>query len=82
MYFFILSGTKNTDMCFFPVKLACFKNSTTSWVGFSGGQHHTVCLDAEGRPPRSVRDESTTDTSQLLWNSGNQPQRSRMTVVL
>lgn len=46
----IHSGTKSTKTCFFPVKLACFKNSTTSWVEFSGGQHHTVCLDAEGKP--------------------------------
>jgi len=42
-------GTKSTNMCFVPVKLTCFKNSTTSWVDFSGGQHHTVCLDAEGQ---------------------------------
>lgn len=42
-------GTKNTKMCFVPVKLACFKNSTTSWVDFSGGQHHSLCLDAEGQ---------------------------------
>ncbi|KAG7242214.1 hypothetical protein INR49_024260 [Caranx melampygus] len=25
-------GTKSTKMCFVPVKLTCFKNSTTSWV--------------------------------------------------
>ncbi|KAK9513559.1 hypothetical protein VZT92_027085 [Zoarces viviparus] len=42
-------GTKNTKMCFVPVKLSCFKNSTTYWVSFSGGQHHTLCLDAEGQ---------------------------------
>ncbi|XP_029929263.1 regulator of chromosome condensation [Myripristis murdjan] len=42
-------GTKSNKMCFVPVKLTCFKNSTTSWVDFSGGQHHTVCLDAEGQ---------------------------------
>ncbi|XP_075965567.1 regulator of chromosome condensation [Anarhichas minor] len=42
-------GTKNTKMCFVPIKLSCFKNSTTYWVSFSGGQHHTLCLDAEGR---------------------------------
>ncbi|XP_068999220.1 regulator of chromosome condensation [Embiotoca jacksoni] len=42
-------GTKSTKMCFVPVKLTCFKNSTTSWVNFSGGQHHTICLDAEGQ---------------------------------
>lgn len=42
-------GTKSTTMCFVPVKLTCFKNSTTSWVDFAGGQHHTLCLDAEGQ---------------------------------
>ncbi|KAL7874500.1 hypothetical protein SRHO_G00054700 [Serrasalmus rhombeus] len=41
-------GTQSTNTCFVPVKLTAFKNSTTSWVGFSGGQHHTVCLDSEG----------------------------------
>ncbi|KAK2495450.1 hypothetical protein MC885_009639 [Smutsia gigantea] len=29
--------------------LTSFKNSTKSWVGFSGGQHHTVCMDSEGK---------------------------------
>lgn len=42
-------GTKSTKMCFTPVKLTCFKNSSTSWVDFAGGQHHTVCLDAQGQ---------------------------------
>ncbi|XP_062256083.1 regulator of chromosome condensation [Platichthys flesus] len=42
-------GTKTPKLCFVPVKLACFKNSTISWVDFSGGQHHTVCLDTEGQ---------------------------------
>uniref|UniRef100_A0A3B3U5T9 Regulator of chromosome condensation 1 n=1 Tax=Poecilia latipinna TaxID=48699 RepID=A0A3B3U5T9_9TELE len=42
-------GTQNTSMCFAPVKLTCFRNSTTAWVDFSGGQHHTLCLDAEGQ---------------------------------
>ncbi|XP_078788979.1 phosphatase and actin regulator 4B isoform X6 [Oryzias latipes] len=42
-------GTKSTKMCFVPVKLTCFKNSTTTWVDFSGGQHHTLCLDSEGQ---------------------------------
>ncbi|XP_030638003.1 regulator of chromosome condensation [Chanos chanos] len=41
-------GTQGTNTCFAPVKLTAFKNSTTSWVCFSGGQHHTVCLDSEG----------------------------------
>ncbi|XP_028326587.1 regulator of chromosome condensation [Gouania willdenowi] len=54
MYGFGLSnyhqlGTKSIATCFIPVKLTCFKNSTTSWVDFSGGQHHTLCLDAEGQ---------------------------------
>ncbi|XP_048116861.1 regulator of chromosome condensation [Alosa alosa] len=42
-------GTQSTNVCFTPVKLTSFKNSTTSWVGFSGGQHHTVCMDSEGK---------------------------------
>ncbi|XP_068425041.1 regulator of chromosome condensation [Clinocottus analis] len=42
-------GTKTTQMFFVPVKLACFKNSTIHWVDFSGGQHHSLCLDAEGQ---------------------------------
>ncbi|XP_038567724.1 regulator of chromosome condensation [Micropterus salmoides] len=42
-------GTKSMKTCFVPIKLTCFKNSTTSWVDFSGGQHHTICLDAEGQ---------------------------------
>ncbi|XP_040021975.1 regulator of chromosome condensation [Gasterosteus aculeatus] len=42
-------GTKSTKMCFVPVKLTCFKNSTTCWLDFSGGQHHTLCLDADGQ---------------------------------
>ncbi|XP_072277063.1 regulator of chromosome condensation [Pyxicephalus adspersus] len=41
-------GTKTTSSCFAPKNLTSFKNSTKSWVGFSGGQHHTVCLDSEG----------------------------------
>ncbi|XP_012694243.2 regulator of chromosome condensation [Clupea harengus] len=42
-------GTQSTNVCFTPVKLTAFKNSTTAWVGFSGGQHHTVCMDSEGK---------------------------------
>ncbi|KAM5182363.1 regulator of chromosome condensation [Mantella aurantiaca] len=41
-------GTKTTSSCFAPKNLTAFKNSTKSWMGFSGGQHHTVCLDSEG----------------------------------
>ncbi|XP_019368066.1 PREDICTED: regulator of chromosome condensation [Gavialis gangeticus] len=42
-------GTPGTDPCFSPQNLTSFRNSTKSWVGFSGGQHHTVCMDSEGR---------------------------------
>ncbi|XP_019741786.1 regulator of chromosome condensation isoform X2 [Hippocampus comes] len=42
-------GTKSTKMHFVPVKLSSFKNSTSTWIDFSGGQHHTVCLDSEGQ---------------------------------
>ncbi|XP_011935248.1 PREDICTED: regulator of chromosome condensation isoform X4 [Cercocebus atys] len=42
-------GTPGTESCFIPQNLTSFKNSTKSWVGFSGGQHHTVCMDSEGR---------------------------------
>ncbi|XP_075051974.1 regulator of chromosome condensation [Mixophyes fleayi] len=41
-------GTKTTNSCFAPQNLTSFKNSSKSWVGFSGGQHHTVCVDSEG----------------------------------
>ncbi|XP_021055462.1 regulator of chromosome condensation isoform X1 [Mus pahari] len=42
-------GTPGTGSCFIPQNLTSFKNSTKSWVGFSGGQHHTVCMDSEGK---------------------------------
>lgn len=43
-------GLEKITVCYFPVRVKCFKNSsTTSWVDFSGGQHHTVCLDSEGQ---------------------------------
>ncbi|XP_049587270.1 regulator of chromosome condensation [Syngnathus scovelli] len=42
-------GTKSSKMFFVPVKLTCFKNSNSTWVDFSGGQHHTVCLNSEGQ---------------------------------
>uniref|UniRef100_A0A8U8BKF4 Regulator of chromosome condensation 1 n=1 Tax=Geospiza parvula TaxID=87175 RepID=A0A8U8BKF4_GEOPR len=42
-------GTQDTEPCFSPQNLTSFKNSTKSWVGFSGGQHHTVCVDSEGK---------------------------------
>uniref|UniRef100_A0A8C3GLB3 RCC1-like domain-containing protein n=1 Tax=Cairina moschata TaxID=8855 RepID=A0A8C3GLB3_CAIMO len=43
-------GTQGTEPCFSPQNLTSFKNSTKSWLGFSGGQHHTVCVDSEGEP--------------------------------
>ncbi|XP_039595900.1 regulator of chromosome condensation isoform X1 [Polypterus senegalus] len=42
-------GTVSNNSCFTPINLTAFKNSTKSWVAFSGGQHHTVCLDSEGK---------------------------------
>uniref|UniRef100_A0A8C7F560 Regulator of chromosome condensation 1 n=1 Tax=Oncorhynchus kisutch TaxID=8019 RepID=A0A8C7F560_ONCKI len=42
-------GTKLINTCFVPIKLTSFKNSTINWIGFSGGQHHTVCLDSAGK---------------------------------
>ncbi|XP_029475514.1 regulator of chromosome condensation isoform X2 [Rhinatrema bivittatum] len=42
-------GTQGTASCFAPENLTSFKNSTKSWIGFSGGQHHTICLDSEGK---------------------------------
>uniref|UniRef100_A0A8B9ZHB0 Regulator of chromosome condensation 1 n=1 Tax=Anas platyrhynchos TaxID=8839 RepID=A0A8B9ZHB0_ANAPL len=42
-------GTQGTEPCFSPQNLTSFKNSTKSWLGFSGGQHHTVCVDSEGK---------------------------------
>ncbi|KAJ7985659.1 hypothetical protein DPEC_G00354350 [Dallia pectoralis] len=42
-------GTKQITTCFVPIKLTCFKNSTTKWSSFAGGQHHAVCLDSNGK---------------------------------
>ncbi|XP_067862971.1 regulator of chromosome condensation [Heptranchias perlo] len=42
-------GTPGTTPCYSAHKLTAFKNSTKSWVKFSGGQHHTLCLDSEGK---------------------------------
>ncbi|XP_058052192.1 regulator of chromosome condensation [Ahaetulla prasina] len=41
-------GSQEITTYYSPKILTAFKNSTRSWVGFSGGQHHTVCLDSEG----------------------------------
>ncbi|XP_078238677.1 regulator of chromosome condensation-like [Pogona vitticeps] len=41
-------GSQGIDTFYSPKILTAFKNSTKSWVGFSAGQHHTVCLDSEG----------------------------------
>ncbi|XP_042194775.1 regulator of chromosome condensation isoform X2 [Callorhinchus milii] len=41
-------GTPSPTLCFVAQKLTAFKNSAKSWVKFSGGLHHTICLDSEG----------------------------------
>ncbi|XP_007439901.1 regulator of chromosome condensation [Python bivittatus] len=41
-------GSQEIETYYSPKILTAFKNSTRSWVGFSAGQHHTVCLDSEG----------------------------------
>ncbi|XP_048358014.1 regulator of chromosome condensation [Sphaerodactylus townsendi] len=41
-------GSESIDTYYSPKILTAFKNSTRSWVEFSAGQHHTVCLDSEG----------------------------------
>ncbi|KAJ6663456.1 hypothetical protein lerEdw1_009535, partial [Lerista edwardsae] len=43
-----LQGSQGIDTYYLPKVLTAFKNSTKSWVEFSAGQHHTVCLDSEG----------------------------------
>ncbi|XP_062890123.1 regulator of chromosome condensation [Mobula hypostoma] len=42
-------GTPGTTSCYLAHKLTAFKNSKKSWAKFSGGQHHTLCLDSEGK---------------------------------
>lgn len=42
-------GSKGIDTYYSPMVLSAFKNSTRSWVEFSAGQHHTICLDSEGK---------------------------------
>lgn len=54
----LTTGTPGTASCFVPQNLTSFKNSTKSWVGFSGGQHHTICMDSEGRTPKSCISET------------------------
>lgn len=41
-------GSQSIETYYSPKILTAFKNSTRSWVEFSAGQHHTVCLDSEG----------------------------------
>ncbi|XP_042296771.1 regulator of chromosome condensation [Sceloporus undulatus] len=41
-------GSPEIETYYLPKILTAFKNSTRSWVKFSAGQHHTVCLDSEG----------------------------------
>lgn len=42
-------GTPGTSSCYSAHKLSAFKNSGKSWTKFSGGQHHTLCLDSDGK---------------------------------
>ncbi|XP_072890854.1 regulator of chromosome condensation isoform X2 [Hemitrygon akajei] len=42
-------GTPGTTSCYLAHKLTAFKNSKKSWARFSGGQHHTLCLDSDGK---------------------------------
>nr|XP_032815546.1 regulator of chromosome condensation-like [Petromyzon marinus]XP_032815547.1 regulator of chromosome condensation-like [Petromyzon marinus] len=42
-------GTLSTKCLFVPKLLAAFKNSTNKWSHLAGGQHHSLCLDSEGR---------------------------------
>ncbi|XP_003229442.1 regulator of chromosome condensation [Anolis carolinensis] len=41
-------GSQGIETYYLPKILTAFKNSSRSWVKFSAGQHHTVCLDSEG----------------------------------
>nr|XP_060628700.1 regulator of chromosome condensation-like [Anolis sagrei ordinatus] len=41
-------GSQGIETYYSPKILPAFKNSNRSWVKFSAGQHHTVCLDSEG----------------------------------
>ncbi|KFV70718.1 Regulator of chromosome condensation, partial [Dryobates pubescens] len=61
-------GTQGTEPCFSPQNLTCFKNSTKSWVAFSGGQHHTVCVDSEGLDWMTLEVSSNLqDSHSLTW---------------
>ncbi|KAK6473183.1 regulator of chromosome condensation-like [Huso huso] len=42
-------GTQVTSSVFMPQVTTAFKNSTATWTGFSGGQHHALCLDSNGQ---------------------------------
>ncbi|XP_069751457.1 regulator of chromosome condensation isoform X2 [Narcine bancroftii] len=42
-------GTSSTTPCYSAHKLTAFKNSAKSWAKFAGGQHHTLCLDSDGK---------------------------------
>nr|XP_010946258.1 regulator of chromosome condensation isoform X6 [Camelus bactrianus] len=59
-------GTPGTESCFVPQNLTSFKNSTKSWVGFSGGQHHTVCMDSEGGTSRPISGSGVESRPLLL----------------
>lgn len=70
----LTTGTPDTGSCFIPQNLTSFKNSTKSWVGFSGGQHHTICMDSEGRPPKSFYIPETARVVLVLQDCVECPQ--------
>uniref|UniRef100_UPI00358EBFD6 regulator of chromosome condensation isoform X2 n=1 Tax=Myxine glutinosa TaxID=7769 RepID=UPI00358EBFD6 len=41
-------GEMGSTMYFMPKMLAAFQKSGKVYVSFSGGQHHTLCMDSEG----------------------------------
>uniref|UniRef100_A0A8C4Q289 Regulator of chromosome condensation 1 n=1 Tax=Eptatretus burgeri TaxID=7764 RepID=A0A8C4Q289_EPTBU len=41
-------GEMDSTMYFMPQLLSAFQNSGKVYVSFSGGQHHTLCMDSEG----------------------------------
>ncbi|XP_066554986.1 regulator of chromosome condensation isoform X2 [Amia ocellicauda] len=42
-------GTQSPVSVFMPQVTAGFQGSAVSWVSFSGGQHHSLCLDSTGQ---------------------------------
>ncbi|RXM36111.1 Regulator of chromosome condensation [Acipenser ruthenus] len=44
-----LGGTPDTSSVFMPTVMTAFRKSSVTWTGFSGGQHHALCLDSDGQ---------------------------------